>query len=54
MSVADRQVHDRMEQFQQPGAPIQITRLISTDLRDAATGAATEEPVGVADRPESM
>ncbi len=45
MSVADRQIHDRMEQFQQPGLPIHITRLISTSLRDAATLGATQEPV---------
>ncbi|MBI2317796.1 MAG: MFS transporter [Betaproteobacteria bacterium] len=46
MSVADQQIRDRMEQFQQPGAPIQITRLISTNLRDAATAAPTDEPLG--------
>ena len=39
MSVADRQVHERMEQFQKPGVPIRITRLISTSLRDAAPAA---------------
>ncbi len=31
MSVADRQIHERMERFQNPGVPIRITRLISTD-----------------------
>jgi MFS family permease len=36
MSVADREVHTRLEQFQQPGVPIEITRLISTGLRDVA------------------
>jgi hypothetical protein len=39
MSVADREVHTRLEQFQQPGVPIEITRLISTGLRDVAAAA---------------
>jgi hypothetical protein len=31
---ADRQLQDRIEQFQQPGGPIRISRLISTNSLD--------------------
>lgn len=34
MTMADRQVQERVEQFQQPGVPIRITRLISSDWRE--------------------
>ncbi len=34
MSLADRQIHQELEQFQQPGVPIEVTRLISADLRN--------------------
>ena len=35
MTVADRQIQERVAQFQQPGAAIRISRLIGTTLRDA-------------------
>jgi len=34
MTMADRQVQDRVSKFQRPGVPIRISRLIGTDLRD--------------------
>lgn len=34
MTMADRQVQERVEQFQQPGVPIRVTRLISSDWRE--------------------
>ena len=33
MTMADRQVRERVEQFQQPGIPIRVTRLISANWR---------------------
>jgi len=35
MTIADRQVQERVEQFQQPGVAIRISRLIGTTSRDA-------------------
>jgi MFS family permease len=43
MTMSDRQIQSRVEQFQQPGVPIPVTRLISTDLRDASGAAADPE-----------
>lgn len=36
MSLADRKVHETIEQFQKPGVEIRITRLLSTHSRDLA------------------
>jgi MFS family permease len=35
MTMTDRQLQGRVEQFQRPGVPIVVTRLISTGLHDA-------------------
>jgi Transmembrane secretion effector len=35
MTVTDRQIHERVGQFQQPGVEIRISRLIGTTSRDA-------------------
>jgi hypothetical protein len=35
MTVTDRQVQERVRQFQQPGVEIRISRLIGTNARDA-------------------
>ncbi|MBS1228370.1 MAG: hypothetical protein H6R17_1647 [Proteobacteria bacterium] len=35
MTVTDRQIHERIGQFQQPGVEIRVARLISTSSRDA-------------------
>lgn len=35
MTVADRQIHERVGQFQQPGVEIRVSRLIGTTSRDA-------------------
>jgi hypothetical protein len=35
MTVADRQIHERVGQFQQPGVEIRISRLIGATSRDA-------------------
>jgi hypothetical protein len=34
MTMSDRQANDRVEQFQQPGVPILVSRLISTRSGD--------------------
>ena len=34
MTMADRQLRDSVEQFQQPGVPVLVTRLISVDRQD--------------------
>jgi hypothetical protein len=34
MTMADRQLQDRVDEFQQPGVPILVSRLISTSSRD--------------------
>lgn len=34
MTMADRQLQDRVEEFQQPGVPILVSRLISTSSQD--------------------
>jgi len=36
MTMTDRQLQDRVEQLQQPGVPIRVTRLIGADWRDDA------------------
>jgi hypothetical protein len=45
MTVTDRQIQERVAQFQQPGAAIRISRLIGATSRDAfpATGDATSD-----------
>jgi len=42
MTMADRQLQDRVEQLQQPGVPIRVSRLISANWRDDP--AATADP----------
>ena len=41
-TVADRKIHSALEQFQRPGIPIRVSRLIGVDLRDA--GFASDAP----------
>ncbi|HWS25717.1 MAG TPA: MFS transporter, partial [Xanthomonadales bacterium] len=36
MTVTDRQIHEHIGQFQQPGIEIRVARLISTTARDAS------------------
>jgi hypothetical protein len=45
MTVADRQIQERVGQFQQPGVAIRISRLIGTNSRDAfpVTGETTSD-----------
>ena len=43
MTVADRQVQERVAQFQQPGVAIRISRLIGTTSRDAFPADATPD-----------
>jgi len=39
MTMADRQLQERVEQFQQPGVPIRVSRLIGANWRDEPAAA---------------